>query len=363
MLSIPSYKNDDPNYRYKMPKLVAKVEGRGNGIKTNIVNMAEIARALKRPPDYPTKFCGTELGAQSKFDPTEGKAIVNGAHEQRDLQVLIDKFIEKFVLCGNCKLPEIDLIVRKSRVQYRCNACGNKGDSDNTHKLAAFILKNPPDGTSENSNDSCGSQSQKKETKNSDIKEQSTLAALEDLCYFSPEIVEIIQQLSQSVSTSELQITDTMNIITPEEFSEQVRLLQISQGLDEVMKFYVTLMSIFSAEAGGLKSSTLKTKIVYLRPIASSIKPHNTLIALQDFFYLHRNSTIIPEGFKAYAAVLYAFYDQELISGEHIARFFEETPYKLLKNRHKDSVKAFELATEAAQPFLNWLNNSSDDEE
>lgn len=51
MLSIPSYKTDDPNYRYKMPRLIAKVEGRGNGIRTNIVNMGDIARALKRPPD------------------------------------------------------------------------------------------------------------------------------------------------------------------------------------------------------------------------------------------------------------------------------------------------------------------------
>lgn len=55
MLSIPSYKTDDPNYRYKMPRLVAKVEGRGNGIRTSIVNMGDIARALKRPPDC--KIC------------------------------------------------------------------------------------------------------------------------------------------------------------------------------------------------------------------------------------------------------------------------------------------------------------------
>ncbi len=36
--------------RYKMPRLIAKVEGKGNGIKTVIPNMADIARALGRPP-------------------------------------------------------------------------------------------------------------------------------------------------------------------------------------------------------------------------------------------------------------------------------------------------------------------------
>ena len=41
---------DDKFYRYRMPLLEIKIEGKGNGIKTVIPNMSDIARALSRPP-------------------------------------------------------------------------------------------------------------------------------------------------------------------------------------------------------------------------------------------------------------------------------------------------------------------------
>ena len=44
--------SDDPAYRYKMPKLQSKTEGRGNGIKTILVNPKEVAAALNRPASY-----------------------------------------------------------------------------------------------------------------------------------------------------------------------------------------------------------------------------------------------------------------------------------------------------------------------
>ena len=47
-VNIPSY-IEDSNYRYQMPKPILKIEGKGNGIKTNLLNMHEIAKALKCP--------------------------------------------------------------------------------------------------------------------------------------------------------------------------------------------------------------------------------------------------------------------------------------------------------------------------
>jgi hypothetical protein len=36
--------------RYKMPVMTIKIEGRGNGIKTVLPNVEDVARALARPP-------------------------------------------------------------------------------------------------------------------------------------------------------------------------------------------------------------------------------------------------------------------------------------------------------------------------
>jgi translation initiation factor 5 len=40
----------DPFYRYKMERLVSKIEGKGNGIKTVVPNLPSVAQSLARPP-------------------------------------------------------------------------------------------------------------------------------------------------------------------------------------------------------------------------------------------------------------------------------------------------------------------------
>jgi len=137
----------DPYYRYKMPRLVAKVEGKGNGVKTVIPNMVDIARALGRPPTYCCKYFGCELGAQTQFDFKNERYIVNGAHDASRLQDMLDGFIKKFVLCEKCDNPETVLKVKsvKQIVTASCKACGHHFTVDMRHKLSTFILRNPPE--------------------------------------------------------------------------------------------------------------------------------------------------------------------------------------------------------------------------
>merc|ERR1712176_226934 len=73
------------------------------------------------------------------------RVVINGHHDTPVFQTLVDKFIEKYVLCQNCNLPEIDMVVnKKGLIVATYKACGWSGELDNGHKLAGFIQKNPP---------------------------------------------------------------------------------------------------------------------------------------------------------------------------------------------------------------------------
>lgn len=129
-----------------MPVLTTKIEGKGNGIKTVLPNMSDVSRSLSRPPTYPTRFFGYELGAQTTIDEINDRYIVNGAHEAAKLRDLLDTFIIKFVLCGSCKNPETDLtIIKNGNLIRDCKACGELTDVTMRHPLTSFIIKNQPD--------------------------------------------------------------------------------------------------------------------------------------------------------------------------------------------------------------------------
>jgi translation initiation factor 5 len=128
-----------------IPEIVAKIEGRGNGIKTNISNCVEVSRIIKRHPAYLCKYLGVELGAQSKYEHDSGYAIVTGAQDPAILQDLFKKYIREFVTCGKCKGLQTKLSIdKKQKVVMKCKGCGEKTKVDQTHKVIKEILKFPP---------------------------------------------------------------------------------------------------------------------------------------------------------------------------------------------------------------------------
>lgn len=129
---------NDVSYRYKVP--IPKIEHKNR--KTKITNLSEIANAIKRNPDYISKYFGCELSTVYKYKNDE--CIINGNHSRQVLDKILDDFINKWVLCSNCELPETDLLVRKNKIYFDCKACGNHSKCNYNHKLAKFILKNLP---------------------------------------------------------------------------------------------------------------------------------------------------------------------------------------------------------------------------
>ncbi|KAK8298313.1 hypothetical protein V6Z11_D05G246000 [Gossypium hirsutum] len=132
--NIGASNSDDAFYRYKMPKMITKIEGRGNGIKTNVVNMVEIAKALARPASYTTKYFGY------------WNFSCQWAHDTAKLAGLLENFIKKYVQCYGCGNPETEIVITKTQMlTLKCAACGFVSDVDMRDKLTTFILKNPPE--------------------------------------------------------------------------------------------------------------------------------------------------------------------------------------------------------------------------
>jgi len=145
MVNIPRSVTD-AFYRYKMPDLEPFVQSSGNGIKTALLNIADIAKALARPVTYPCRFMAYTLGATLEVNEKEGRFIINGNHNKEDLCKILDDFIDKYVLCSKCKNPETVMTIAKTResIRLKCKACGAVTSVDALDKMGKFIVQNPP---------------------------------------------------------------------------------------------------------------------------------------------------------------------------------------------------------------------------
>lgn len=138
LVNIPRSCNDK-FYRYKMPVMQVKIEGKGNGIRTVVTNMGKVMKALDRPMEYVAKFIAFELGTKSKIDDKQHSCTFAGKHDLETLANLLDKFITIYVLCVECGNPETVIKVKNEVIASKCKACGKVFKLEN-HKLSTFII-------------------------------------------------------------------------------------------------------------------------------------------------------------------------------------------------------------------------------
>ncbi|KAJ1069676.1 PREDICTED: eukaryotic translation initiation factor 5 [Capra hircus] len=377
----------DQFYRYKMPRLIAKVEGKGNGIKTVIVNMVDVAKALNRPPTYPTKYFGCELGAQTQFDVKNDRYIVNGSHEANKLQDMLDGFIKKFVLCPECENPETDLHVnpKKQTIGNSCKACGYRGMLDTHHKLCTFILKNPP----ENSDSSTGKKEKEKKNRKGKDKENGSVSTSEtppppppNEISPPPHAVEEEEDDDWGEDTTEEAQRRRMD-----EISDHAKVLTLSDDLERTIEERVNILFDFvkkKKEEGIIDSSDKEivaeaerldvkamgplvlTEVLFNEKIREQIKKyrrhflrfcHNNkkaqrylLHGLECVVAMHQSQLIskIPH-------ILKEMYDADLLEEEVIISWSEKISKKYVSKELAKEIRV------KAEPFIKWLKEAEEE--
>lgn len=385
-------------YRYKMPRINAKVEGKGNGIKTVIVNMADVARAIGRPATYPTKYFGCELGAQTQFDHKNERFIVNGSHDANKLQDLLDGFIRKFVLCPECDNPETELIVssKKGTISQGCKACGFHGPLEVTHKVNTYIIKNPPNvnPASQGASLTEGKRGKraKKVGENGDDSTAGNTTTDADTTGVADETIDSQaggdnedEDVNWTVDTSEEAVRARMQDLT-----DGAKNMTISDDIDKTEKerldiFYemvkrkrdagvlenVQTHKELSMEASRLdvqaKAPLILAELLFTANIVQEVRKHRNLLlrfthddvkaqkyfigGLEQIISLHADKLMdkVP-------GILKLFYDTDILEEKAILEWSQKVSKKYVSKEVAAQIH------EKANPFIKWLQEAEEEE-
>ncbi|CAD6189636.1 unnamed protein product [Caenorhabditis auriculariae] len=361
----------DPFYRYKMPKLLAKVEGKGNGIKTVIANMSEIAKALERPPMYPTKYFGCELGAQTNFDAKNERYIVNGEHDANKLQDILDGFIKKFVLCPACENPETQLLVRKNAINSKCKACGHAFLIDNRHKLSTFIIKNPPkidvDFSKVDQNAKKASTAAAEADPIIEAANGNGGSSNDDDDDWEPEPVEengaLTSGIGKLVLDKDLEKSEDQRLDMLHQFllkakeedrlEDHKTLLNEAERLELKQKASLLLAIVLLDEKILAEQQLAKNRKLFLRFTLNDKKAQRYLIgAIEQLIAKHEDS-LLPKS----AHIVKALYDTDICEEEAILAWADKPSSKYVeKSMARKIIKN-------AEAFINWLREAEEESE
>lgn len=344
----------DIYYRYKMPVIQTKIEGKGNGIRTIITNMEKIMKSLDRSLDYGTKFIGFELGTKTKADLANHNCVIAGKHDEKQLSLCLDKFIDMYVLCTKCRNPETVFTIKKNLIMSNCKACGASFKINESHKLSNYILKNESNKTNI-INDKNDTQKKIKVTENDDNEKWSLDTSTE-------AINERKQQLhidSKENSNKEL----VSNVYPIENF---VKYINTNPNEDNFVKTLTKLkLDLLWSENNLIKymfmglffNSTFKhdfyKKIAYLSHFVHTSKEMMLILMCVEKFIEEHNECI-----QEIVHVLNGLYESGIVD-ENIILMWYDDKSKVVSEDESQKIR------DNAKSFIDWLKTAeieSDDD-
>src|SRR5438128_2348406 len=99
-MSINIGNADDPFYRYTRPLSIVE----NNCGKTKIINLKQICQALETKGKYLLYYIQLE-----KSVPIKKNGEIISIIPKNEIEILINKFIEQYILCNKCHYPELTI--------------------------------------------------------------------------------------------------------------------------------------------------------------------------------------------------------------------------------------------------------------
>lgn len=377
---------DDPEYRYKMPLVYGKIEGRGNGIKTVIPNITDVATSLHRSPGEVNKFFGCELGAQTSYAPETDRAVVNGAHNDATLRAFMKRYIDVFVLCPACGLPETQYKIKDKHIYHRCKACGAKEEVDMSHKLCTYILaqdkkakkekskekkqkgsdddtkkkKKKKDKEKEKEIDENADKKKKKKDKHKSKKKKSTSpTGSKDENYAEDKKVADFDDLScDDVSAMEIAVQATKNFLArnPHASAKDIIEVVLNEQMASALKSH-DKVHIFAQAA--LTSDFFKLKLISkYAPVFSQLTNDNPIMLRHLISALEG---ICIDNPKHFPVMLKQMYDEDILEEDVILLWASEGRGEYTLEKVDEEMRV--LLRSQAEPVVVWLQDDESDED
>lgn len=93
-----------------------------DGAFTRLTNLGEIADELSREPDHIHRFIQRDLGTSGKL--ADGRGRYSGNFDADAFGAAVDRYVEEYVTCSECGLPDTRLVRENRTPMLRCDACG-----------------------------------------------------------------------------------------------------------------------------------------------------------------------------------------------------------------------------------------------